>query len=195
MNLFINHNSIYLHWWVIVFHPTGHAWLGLCPQLHSSPFPWRADSCRLYFQGCDSSECWPGLANGKHWQVGRGQEEGRSYCILLPPSLWAEPQQPIHGFGSYRAGLSDSASSDGPGPWGSVTLPHLHVLLAGGNNDSLLLLTPGWPQRPLLGFHHLYNQFSACNSFSFISWIACVLQDLLLSLMCSPTKGSVPTGW
>lgn len=36
-----------------------------------------------------------------------------------------------------------------------------------GSNGSLLLLIPGWPQHPLFGFYHLYNQFSASNSFSF----------------------------
>lgn len=45
----------------------------------------------------------------------------------------------------------------GPGPWALATLLALHVPLAGGSNDSLLI--PGWFQHSLFGFHHWVISF------------------------------------
>ena len=55
------------------------------------------------------------------------------------------------------------------GTWSlaSVTPLSPRVPLAGGSDDFLLLLIPVWPQHPLLGLHHLCNQFLALNCFSF----------------------------
>lgn len=67
------------------------------------------------------------------------------------------------------------------GTWSlaSVTPISPRVPLAGGSDDSLLLLIPVWPQHPLLGFHHLCNQFLALNYFSLHSWIGSLLHDML----------------
>lgn len=101
MNSFcIHHNSIYLHLWVMFIHPTDGGLRGLSAPAPSPTLPLEADCYRLHFQAHDSSE-W--MANGKSRQVIRGHEEGRSHCILLPPSLLTRASQPIYGFGWRRA--------------------------------------------------------------------------------------------